>query len=345
MGETRPLDDYERASRLSFFLWSCGPNDVLLAAAKAGHLDLKTQLARMLADGRVRALAEELFGRWLGFQGFDEWSAPDAERFPEFTPTLRHAMHEEAVLFFTQLLRENRPLTDLVASRRTFLNEELARHYGVAGVTGAAMREVTLTDTPRGGLLGFGSILTRTSAPLRTSPVFRGVWLQERVLGRHLPLPPVNVPQLSGDEKDAGGTSLTEQLAQHRANKTCAACHDKIDPPGLSLENFDPIGRWRDTYRDGAKVIIAGEIKNRPLHSVGDLRDYLAGRIDEIARTFSEKLLEFSLGRQREAGDAPLIERMFAAMQRDGWRTAPAFEELVTSPQFNRRRHQFAANP
>lgn len=333
-----PLSPHELASRLSFFLWSSVPDAALLEAAKSGTVDVKTQSARMLKDPRIGALAEEFFGRWLGFHGFNEWSAPDAERFPEFTPTLRQAMHDEARAFFTALLREDRPLTEIVRSRSVFANEELARHYGLVGVTGGELREVDAGPVPRGGLLGLGSILTRTSAPLRTSAVLRGKWIVETLLGRHVPPPPANVPQISSDEKDDRGLSVSQQLARHRSNATCAACHAKLDPPGLAMEHFDPIGRWRQTYRGDVPIVTTTELGGQPLEGLDGLRRYLDAHLDEVARTLCERLVEFGLGRRVEPGDAALRARMFAAMRESSWRVSPAVEQLVTSPQFTHRR-------
>jgi hypothetical protein len=339
------LPPHELASRLSFFLWSSQPDAILLDAAESGSIDLAAQLDRMMKDKRVEALAEECFGRWLGFYGFADWNAPDAERFPEFTPTLRQAMHAETLAFISALLRENRPLTELVSSDRTFLNEELARHYGIPTVQGHELRDVKLDTPQRGGLLGMGSVLTKTSAPLRTSPVLRGVWLVERVLGRRVPPPPANVGQISNDEKDDHGLTVSEQLAQHRTNTNCAACHAKIDPPGIALEHFDPIGRWRETYRDNVPIMTAAEMDGATLAGFEGLRSFLVQHIDEVARTFCGRLLEFGLTRHEEAGDAALLQRMFTAMKADGWRVQPAFEQLVTSQQFTHRRaHSLTAS-
>lgn len=332
------LSPHELASRLSFFLWSSLPDAALLDAAKSGTVDVKAQSSRMLKDPRTGALAEEFFGRWLGFHGFNEWSAPDAERFPEFTPTLRQAMHEEARAFFTALLREDRPLTAIARSRSVFVNEELARHYGIVGVKGGELREIDAGPAPRGGVLGLGSILTRTSAPLRTSAVLRGKWIVETLLGRHVPPPPANVPQISSDEKDDRGLSVSQQLARHRTDANCAACHAKLDPPGLALEHFDPIGRWRQTYRDKVPIVTTAELGGQTLEGLDGLRRYLDAHIDEVARTLCERLVEFGLGRRVEPGDAALRERMFASMRASGWRVSPAIEQLVTSRQFTHRR-------
>jgi hypothetical protein len=336
------LSPTELANRLSFFLWSSLPDQALLDAASAGEVEVKAHLARMMKDDRIGRLAEECFGRWLGFNGFADWTAPDTQRFPEFTPTLSRAMHDETRAFVTALLRENRPLTELIRSDRTFLNEELAKHYGIAHVTGAELREVKLNSSQRGGLVGMGALLTKTSAPLRTSPVRRGAWLVETVLGRRIPPPPPNVTNLiSADEKDGKGATISQQLAKHRADANCAACHAKIDPPGIVLEHFDPIGRWRDTYREGVPIVSSSEMDGGTMNGFEGLQDYLTKHIEEVARTFCERLLEFGLTRHEEAGDAALLERMFTAMKADGWRVQPAFEQLVTSQQFTHRR----ANP
>jgi hypothetical protein len=222
-----------------------------------------------------------------------------------------------------------------------FVNEELARHYGIPGVKGGELRETNAGATPRGSVLGLGSILTRTSAPLRTSAVMRGKWIVETLLGRHVPPPPANVPQISGDEKDDRGLSVSQQLARHRTDATCAACHAKLDPPGLALEHFDPIGRWRQTYRDAVPIDATAELGGQTIDGVDGLRRYLDAHIDEVARTLCERLVEFGLGRRVEPGDAALRERMFAAMRESNWRIAPAIEQLVTSQQFTHRRAAF----
>ena len=253
-----PLTDWQLASRLSYFLWSSMPDEPLREAAAAGRLrdpaELERQARRMLRDPKARRLATEFFGQWLGFYRFDQFQGIDAGRFPEFTDRLRAAMYEEAVSFFEHLVREDRPVDEILFADYTFLNRPLAEHYGVAAVAAKGddfVKVDGLAEQHRGGLLGMGAVLAATSAPLRTSAVKRGDWVLRRIVGTPVPPPPADVGSIPADDVLADGLTVRQRLEAHRKNASCANCHARIDPLGFALEPFDPLGRWRDAYGDG----------------------------------------------------------------------------------------------
>ena len=237
----------ELASRLSFFLWSSSPDDELLSLAERGKLKepavLEQQVKRMRADARANTLVSNFVGQWLHLRNI-EAVLPDPAAFPDFDENLRAALGRETDLFFESMLREDRSLLDLLRADYTFLNERLARHYGIAGIHGNEFRRVTLTNEERKGLLGKGSVLTVTSYPNRTSPTLRGKWLLENLLGSPPPPPPPDVPSLR-EEKNVGLLTMRQRMEQHQANPVCAGCHSRMDPLGFALENFDGLGRWR----------------------------------------------------------------------------------------------------
>ena len=332
------LSDLELASRLSFGFWASIPDKELLYLAEQGRLRdpkvLRGQVRRMLQDDRVRGMANQFAGVWFRFSEFEKWDRPDNEKFPEFTEELRHDMAREAELFFADLFASDRPITDVLFADATFLNERLAKHYGIDGVEGEEFRRVTVPPEQRGGLLSMGSVLTSTSVPLRTSPVIRGAWVLEEILGQHLPAPPP-VDPISEDEVDEQGRTIAEQLADHRASAACSGCHDRIDPLGLALENFDPIGRWRDADATGQTIEVSAEtVDGKVLRGFADLRDYLQTRADTFTRLFCRKLAGYMLGRPLHPGDEALVDRMVEAVQANDGRVAAAVEELITSRQF-----------
>jgi len=345
-GAIEPLNDFELASRLSFFLWSSMPDQELLDLAAAGKLrDRKVlieQTHRMLEDDRAWALGKEFAGRWLGFYNFDDFSQPDMDKFPEYTESLRAAMYDEAILFFQNLLAGNRSLRELIDADYTFVNEELAKHYGIDGVEGDAMQKVALTDemkTQRGGLFGMGSVLTVTSTPLRSSPIYRGVWVIEKVMGTATPEPPPDVPSLSEEESSAEGLPIHEQLAQHRADPNCSVCHDRIDPPGLALEKFDAIGRWKESIVD-EEVFAQGTLRDgRVIEGLEGIREYASENFEMILKQFCEKLAIFGLGRELTAGDRTLIAEMIKAAQDNDYSAFAPLEILITSKQFLYRKN------
>ena len=310
------ISDLELASRLSFFLWSSVPDEELLQVANRGRLRtpavLDQQVRRMLADPRSEALVTNFVGQWLQLRNL-EAILPSIPLFPDFDDTLRQSMRRETELFFESILRENRSALDLLTADYTFVNERLALHYGIPNVKGSHFRRVTLSDSRRSGLLGKGSILTVTSRPNRTSPVLRGKWILENLLGTPPPAPPANVPPFPErkDGSKAAFVSVRESMAQHRANPTCASCHSMIDPVGFALENFDAVGRWRDVDEAYSPVDASGTLPSGA--KFGDLaafRSALVARPERFMTTLTEKLLTYALGRGLEYYDMPTVRRM-----------------------------------
>ena len=348
-----PLSSHELASRLSFFLWASIPDDELLHANLTDPAVLKAQAARMLNDPRAISLATDFAAQLWHFSDFETFTGPDEQRFKEFTPTLRQAMLDEVVTFITDLIRNDAPLTRLLDADYTFVNEELAKHYGLSGRDNQTRRQsdketaklspsdslkVSLSPQ-RGGLATMALFLTKTSLPLRTSPVQRGNWVLETLIGHRIPPPPPNVPKLSEDEKSADGLNIQQQLAKHRADANCAACHAKIDPPGIALENFDPIGRWRDTERDGSPLTNTDTLHDgTKLEGVAGLKRWLHSREDEFFANFNRKLLGYALGRSVLPGDKVLLERLSTALKQNNHHFSTLVETIVTSPQFTQKR-------
>ena len=308
-GSVFPLSDLDLASRLSFFLWSSVPDDALRADAARGRLHdpavLQGHVRRMLSDVRARALVDSFALQWLKV-GKVAGVVPDVDAFPEFDENLRRAMLDETRAFLADQLARDRPIPDLVTADYSFLNDRLARHYGVAGVYGSHFRRVTFGDGVRGGLLGQASVLTATSYPNRTSPVLRGRWLLDTVLGSPPPPPPADVPSL---EQATAGRVLNqrEQMEAHRKNPACATCHVRMDPLGFSLEQFDALGQWR--VATGAGPIDASAMlpDGSRFDGARGLRAFLAGHKDDFVRTFTEKLLAYALGRGLEPADMPAV--------------------------------------
>lgn len=332
------LNDHQLASRLSYFLWLSLPDDELRGLADAGRLGeptvLRAQVRRLLADPRARAFTSTFLGQWLGFAGLGREHVPDARKFRDFTPSLAEAMRLEPVLVFERLLRENRPLGELLEGRDSFLNAELAALYGVQGVEGETLRPVTLTDPARGGLLGMGAILTASATPNRTSPVLRGKWVLENLLGRHLAEPPADAGQLD-DKAGERGKTLREELAEHRRQESCAGCHDKIDPIGFGLENFDAIGRFR-TEEAGKPVDASGQLPGSPpFNGPAELRALLVERHrDEFLANLTRRLAAFGLGRALRPQDEGLVKRLLAESAMEGHRARALIEALVLSEAF-----------
>ncbi len=326
-GSAYRISDLELASRLSFFLWSSSPDDELLRVAASGRLDepavLEQQTRRLLADPRSNALIDNLAGQWLMLRLLDDVSPGTRE----FDGGLRYAFHRETELLFETIAREDRSILDLIDADYTFVDERLARHYGIPNVRGSRFRRVALAGSPRRGLLGHGSFLTATSASNRTSPVKRGKWVLENLLGAPVPLPPPGVEtNLTEAETGAAPTSVRQRLERHRANPTCASCHAVMDPVGFSLEPFDLIGKWRDT--DGGMAVNAtGKLADgTALDGPASLRKALNDRRDALAATATEKLLTYALGRRVEYFDMPAVR----AVVRDAARTEYRFSSLVT---------------
>ncbi|MDX2042305.1 MAG: DUF1592 domain-containing protein [Acidobacteriota bacterium] len=338
-----PLSNWELANRLSYFLWSSMPDAELRRAANAGELTdtegIKRQVKRMLADAKARRLATEFFGQWLGFYHFDEYKGVDTTRFTEFTDDVKEAMYDEAVSFFEHVIRKDRPVSELLFADYTFLNQDLAKFYGVK-------KEIKSKDQAelveganafnRGGLLRLGAILTTTSAPLRTSPVKRGDWILRRILGTPVPPPPADAGSLPADDKLFGGLSLKAKLEQHKRNATCANCHTRIDPLGFSLEHFDSTGRWRDKYADGNAIEDSAALSDKTeIAGVNGLLKYLRAKEPQVRKTLSYKLVGYALGRTVLASDQLLVERMVNAGSDATF--AQLAMEIATSKQFRHR--------
>ena len=343
-GGMRPITDIALASRLSFFLWGGPPDGELLEVAAGGDLSdprtFEAQVDRMLADPRADALGTRFAAQWLRLQDLDKVH-PDALRYPDFHEQLARDMHRETVTFFNALVQGGGSLWDFLTADHSYMNERLARHYGIPGVAGEHFRRVEYTDEDRRGILGHGSILTLTSHANRTSPVLRGKWVMEVLLGTPPPPPPPDVPELEDTDAAAGGRFLTvrERLEQHRASPTCNSCHRFIDPIGIALENFDVTGTWR--VRDtGTPVETLGELYDgTSLEGPGDLRDALLRRPESLARSFTENLLTYALGRRVEYYDMPAVRRIAAAAAEQDYRLSAFVREVVRSQPFRMSMH------
>ena len=346
------LSDLDLASRLSFFLWSSIPDDELVDAATRGDLQdperLAQEVRRMLEDPRSDALVENFAGQWLYLRNLRS-AAPDATRYPDFDDNLRRALRRETELFFASQLREDRGVHDLLRADYTFVNERLARHYGVPNVYGGHFRRVTHGDDRRPGLLGHGSILTVTSYPHRTSPVVRGKWLLDNLLGAPPPPPPPDIPELPEDEGAAERpASMRERMAQHRASPACSTCHAKIDPLGFALENYDAVGRWRTHDGAGAEPIDAsGALPDgAAFDGPAAFRDALLREpwASEFAATVTEKLLTYALGRGLDHRDAPAVRKILRDARGDGYRWSSLIRGIVESAPFRMRRASDSAD-
>ena len=338
------LSDVEIASRLSFFLWSSMPDDELLDTAVGGTLSqpavLERQVRRMLGDGRALTLVSNFATQWLHLQNV-QVVAPDGNTFPGFDDNLRQAFQRETELFLQSQLREDHSVVDLLSANYTFVNERLARHYGLPDIYGSHFRRVTYPDGRRGGLLGHGSILTVTSYATRTSPVVRGKWLLENILGAPPPPPLPNVPNLPDRAADGKPASVRERLEQHRRDPVCASCHAQMDPLGFALENFDAIGRWRtqgeaDTPIDASGMLPDGARFDGP----AELRTLLLARRENFVMTVIEKLLTYALGRGVEHYDKPAIRRIMRDTQSSEYRWSSLILAIARSTPFQMRRSE-----
>ncbi len=338
------LGDHQLASRLSYLLWATAPDAELSALADAGTLRDPVQLAkqarRLLADPRSRALFDGFGTQWLGLDKL-AGKTFDAAKFPQMTPALRAAMVDEARLLFDSILRENRSLKAFIDCNFTFLNETLAPLYGLEGsVKGPGMRKVTLTNTNRGGILSMPGILAMSSFPNRTSPVNRGVWVLEQVLGEHVPPPPANVPSLEKqDQQKVAAMTLRQRTELHRSDPTCASCHKVLDPIGFGLENFDAIGRWRDQDESGGAIDATGELPGKISFSTPkELKRIIAERADDFSRNLAGRLLAYALCRELEGYDEIVVDQLAAAVAKDDYRLQTLVVEVVTSYPFTHRR-------
>ena len=345
-GDPYRLSDLELAARLSFFLWRSIPDDELLDIAAEGRLSdadvLDRQVQRMLADPKATRFMNDFVGQWLQVRNIDEQS-PDGGLFAQFNDTLRKAMAIETELFFQSQVRENRPILELLRANYTYLNEQLARHYGVEDIYGSRFRRVELDDDRRHGLLGHASILTITSYANRTSVVLRGKWMLENILGSPPPAPPPNVPPLEENDPAGEPTSLREKMEQHRNNPVCASCHAMIDPLGFALEHFDAIGQWRET--DGGAAISATiEWQGQTIDSPRAFREALLGRGSTFVQTVTEKLLTYALGRGVDYRDAPTVRELVRGLARDEYRWSSLIEGIVSSTPFRMRQAPLTGN-
>ncbi|HTU92781.1 MAG TPA: DUF1592 domain-containing protein [Gemmataceae bacterium] len=337
----RPIGDYELASRLSYFLWSSMPDDELFELARKKTLRepevLEKQVRRMLKDARSRALVDNFAGQWLQLRNLKDFK-PDPDLFPNFDDKLRSAMLKETELFFDNVVREDRSILDFIDADYTFVNERLAKHYGLSGVKGVAFRRVSLTATPRGGILTQAAVLAVTSNPTRTSPVKRGKWILENILGMPPPPPPPGVEELKDDKQAVESGSLRQRMEMHRANPNCATCHQRMDPLGFGFENFDAIGAWRS--RDGKHAIDAtGTLPNgQSFKGPAELRAILKTRHEAFARCLAEKLLTYALGRGVERYDRCTLDDIVKNAGKDNYKFSRLAIDIVKSDPFQKRR-------
>ena len=340
--QAHAVNNYELASRLSYFLWSSMPDEELLKLAAAGKLHdpatLESQVRRMLLDTKARSFADNFASQWLRVRELITITQPDNKKFPEFSIQLRNALYEEPIEFFHALLRENRSLLEIIDADYTFMNERIAKHYGIEGVRGDRLQRVSLTDSNRGGVLGMGAVLTLTSYPRRTSPVLRGKWVLEEILGTPPPPPPPLVNSLPQDDKPREGLTFRQRLEQHRAKADCAGCHKRMDPLGFGLESFDAIGQWR-TEISGEPVDASGEMTTgEKFTGPAELKKLLLNRTDDFTRNLTEKMLAYALGRGLEYYDAPVVKQISKAVQQDEFRAVTLVNEIVKSYPFQHRR-------
>lgn len=340
-GTMHAIDPVELASRLSFFLWSSIPDDRLLTAAISGRLArpdvLEAEVKRMLADPRGARFGSNFAGQWLQLRNLRN-ARPNSADFPDFDDNLRQSFRQETEMFFASVLKEDRSVLDLLRADYTFLNERLARHYGVPGIYGSNFRRVVVTQDQRKGLLGHGSILTVTSHADRTSPVVRGKWILENLLGAPPPAPPPDVPALPENTEDAPPKALRARLELHRASPICASCHKLMDPIGFSLDNFDAVGVWR-TQDSGTPIDASGQLADgTPVNGVVSLRNALLGKPEVFVGAVTEKLLIYGLGRGLDPADMPAVRAIVRQTAANNYRLSSLIMGVVRSVPFQKRR-------
>jgi len=343
-GAAHPVSNIELASRLSFFLWSSIPDEKLLDLAAAGRLSepgvLAAQAQRMIEDERADALVESFTGQWLQLRNLEAKVVPDLLMFPDFDDNIRKGFRKETEQFFAYILRENHSALELLSADYTFLDERLARHYGIQGVYGPRFRRVKLSDPNRRGLLGQGSILSLTSVATRTSPVFRGKYVLSTFLNTPPTPPPPNVPTLEESNKGVAAVPKTvrEQLELHRKNPVCASCHRVIDPVGFALENFDSVGNWRNTGPDGAPLDVAGTLADgSKVNGPAALREAILSRPDAFVTVVTERMLTYALGRGLEPDDMPVVRRIVKKAAQNDYRLSSIVMGIVESAPFRMR--------
>jgi hypothetical protein len=338
------VSDIELASRLSYFLWSSMPDDELLALGESNRLHLPAvldaQVQRMLADPKSVAFAENFAGQWLETRTLDA-IRPDPKKFLEWTPELKEAMRAETRMFFESVMRQNRPISDFLDGNYTFLNEVLAEHYGIAGVTGPEFRRVELTTDQRSGVLTQAGVLTVSSYPSRTSVVLRGKFILENILGAPPPPPPPDVPRLN-EEAVGVSQSQRQQMEAHRFDPVCASCHSKMDALGFAFENYDAIGRWRSQDGDIPVDSSGGLPDGRTFHGAAELKDLLKQNMPEFARCLASKLLTYSLGRalnpNKDEDDRAAVRAVAAEAAQNGYKFQAMITAIVHSPSFQQRK-------
>ena len=347
-GEAYRISDMELASRLAFFLWSSGPDDELIRLASQGKLRnegvLEQQVRRMLADPRTHQLVKNFAGQWLQLRVMQS-STPEGIDYPDFDDNLRQAFRTEAEMFFESIVREDRSILDLLDADYTFVNQRLAEHYGIPNIYGSQFRRVKLTGAldVRRGLLGKGGVELVTSVSDRTSPVQRGKWVMTNILGIVPPDPPPNVPALKESAGSSAPMTLRQQMEAHRANPACAGCHKMMDPIGFALENFDGIGKWR-TEDAGQKVDASSQLfDGTKINGVVDLRNALLRYSPQFARTVTEKLLTYALGRGVTYQDMPVVRAIVHETEHDRYRFSELVEAIVRSEPFQMNRKPEAA--
>jgi cytochrome c553 len=343
-GGVYALDSWEIASRLSYFLWSTMPDQALFDLAKQDKLTdpavVRTEVARMLKDPKSRALIDSFASQWLQLRKM-ETIAPDVKLFPEFTPEIRKAMYDESMSYLEAIMREDRSVLELIDSDYTYLNDKLAKLYGIPGVVGNQFRKVQLTDRNRGGLLGQGAVLAITSMPGRTSPVKRGKWVLEEILGDPPPPPPPNVESLEkqADTADVSKLSLRQRMDRHRTDPVCSSCHKVMDAIGFGMENFDALGRWRDKDATGLALDTAGKLPNgASFRNPVELKRIFMEAKDKFAANMAGKMLTYALGRGTEHYDETTIERIVETMGKNDYRFSVLVAEVATSYPFLNRR-------
>ncbi len=335
-----PLTGHQLATRLALFLWSSVPDEELLAAADAGVLaddrQYRQQIRRMLADSKSAGLGENFGLQWLGLRNFGG-VVPDAKVYPQYSELLAGDLREEAVQFVSGVFRENRPLTDLLAADYVVVNGRLAQHYGLSLPADADWQRVVVADGRRGGAATLGAVLTAASYPRRTSPVLRGRWILDELLGTPVPPPPPGVPPLDQSVAESGSQTLRQRLELHRQKPECASCHDRMDPLGFGLENFDGIGRWRESDA-GQSIDAAGRLPSgEQFAGPAELKAVLLGRKDDFLNHFSRKMLGFALGRELNKFDACVVETSVKKLQENGFQSQILIEEIACSYPFRNR--------
>ncbi|MCM8531207.1 MAG: DUF1592 domain-containing protein [Lentisphaeraceae bacterium] len=341
LGKTSKVSDYELASRLSYFLWGMPPDDKLMNLAAKNELSqrkaLEAEVKRMLKDPKAVGLAKYFSSQWLNYDNILESTGPSTEKFPEFTKTLARDMWKETVLFLQYIFRNNRSVLEIIDSDYTFLNARMRAIYGMERVSNFRFAKVKLEDKKRGGIIGHSSILTLTSGSLRTSPILRGNWIITNLFGMPTPPPPANVPPLPEEEVVSKDLTLKQQLESHRKSPQCKGCHQKIDPLGFPLENFDPLGRWRTKYENAPIDATAQTSDGKTLIGPEGLKKYLLRHKDDFMRQLARKLLAYALGRSIEYYDFYLINKMVESSKKDGFKFYPMVMEIVKSYQFRHK--------